>query len=100
MNIGQRAMLGCCRCSTAGALVLIRTIAAVLIIFSLLLPANAQFWEADSPVQRPVAGPVVPLTETRVAPEELVGGDGATPAAFTGATGTITPGEPLAAPSG
>ena len=54
------------------------------------------------PAQRPAAGPVVPLTETRVAPEELMGGPGATPAAATGATvtRTLTKGEALAAPSG
>jgi hypothetical protein len=54
------------------------------------------------PAQRPAAGPVVPLTETRVAPEELMGGPGATPAAATGATVTraLTKGETLAAPSG
>jgi hypothetical protein len=50
----------------------------------------------------PAAGPVVPLTETRVAPEELLGGGGATPAAATGATVTraLIKGEALAAPSG
>jgi len=54
------------------------------------------------PAQRPAAGPVVPLTETRVVPEELMGGPGATPAAATGAslTRTLTKGEALAAPSG
>src|SRR5215475_5471879 len=53
------------------------------------------------PAQRPAAGPVVPLTETRVAPEELMGGEGATPAAATGATVTraLIKGEALA-PSG
>jgi len=38
----------------------------------------------------------VPLTETRIAPEELLGG----PAAATGASVTLTKGEPLAVPSG
>jgi hypothetical protein len=39
----------------------------------------------------------VPLTETRIAPEELIGG----PPAATGASVTLTKGEPpLAAPSG
>jgi hypothetical protein len=52
--------------------------------------------KAGGPAQRPVAGPVVPLTETRIAPEELIGG----PAAATGASVTLTKGEPLAAPSG
>jgi uncharacterized protein len=58
--------------------------------------------KAGGPAQRPAAGPVVPLTETRVAPEELMGGPGATPAAATGATvtRTLTKGEALAAPSG
>jgi hypothetical protein len=54
------------------------------------------------PAQRPAAGPVVPLTETRVAREELMGGPDATPAAATGATVTraSTKGEAFAAPSG
>jgi uncharacterized protein len=58
--------------------------------------------KAGGAAQRPAAGPVVPLTETRVAPEELMGGAGATPAAATGATVTraLTKGEATAAPSG
>jgi uncharacterized protein len=58
--------------------------------------------KGGGPTQRPAAGPVVPLTETRVAPEELLGGGGATPAAAAGATVTraLTKGEALAAPSG
>ena len=52
--------------------------------------------KAVGPAQRPAAGPVVPLTETRTAPEELVGG----PAAAIGASVTLTKGEPLAAPTG
>jgi uncharacterized protein len=58
--------------------------------------------KAGGAAQRPAAGPVVPLTETRVAPEELMGGAGAAPAAATGATVTraLTKGEALAAPSG
>src|SRR5262245_15087563 len=44
MSIGRRIALGCCRWSTACALVLIRAAPVVLIIFALLLPANAQFW--------------------------------------------------------
>src|SRR5262249_43973227 len=54
------------------------------------------------PAQGPAAGPVVPLTETRVVPAELMGGPGAPPAAATGAsvTRTLTKGEVLAAPSG
>jgi hypothetical protein len=58
--------------------------------------------KGGGPAQRPAAGPVVPLTETHVAPEELLGGVGATPAAATGATVTrvLTKGEAFAAPSG
>jgi uncharacterized protein len=58
--------------------------------------------KAGSAAQRPAAGPVVPLTETRVAAEELMGGGGAPPAAVAGATLTraLTGGEALAAPSG
>ena len=58
--------------------------------------------KAGGAAQRPAAGPVVPLTETRVAPEELMGGAGATPAAATGAavTRAFTGVEALAAPSG
>jgi hypothetical protein len=58
--------------------------------------------KAGAPAQRPAAGPVVPLTETRLAPEELLGGGGTSPAAASGAslTGALTKGEPLAAPSG
>src|SRR5262249_31680434 len=54
------------------------------------------------PAQRPAAGPVVPLTETRVVPEELMGGPGATPAAAAGAslTSALTKGEALATRSG
>jgi hypothetical protein len=54
------------------------------------------------PAQRPTAGPVVPLTVWRVAPEELMGGGRAAPAPTTDATAvrTLTKGEPLAAPSG
>jgi hypothetical protein len=59
-------------------------------------PPQAANAKAGGPAQRPVAGPVVPLTETRIAPEELIGG----PAAATGASVTMTKGEPLAAPSG
>src|SRR5262245_19419301 len=60
---------------------------------------NAKAGEA---AQRPAAGPVVPLTETRFAPEELMGGVGAGPAAATGATVTraLTKGEAPTAPSG
>jgi hypothetical protein len=65
-------------------------------------PPPAPNAKAGGPAQRPVAGPVVPLTDTRIAPEELVGGSRTSPAAATGApaTGALTRGEPLAAPSG
>jgi hypothetical protein len=56
------------------------------------------------PAQRPSAGPVVPLTVSRVAPEELLGGGRAVPAAAPATdatvTRTLTKGEPVAAPSG
>src|SRR5262249_3278082 len=54
------------------------------------------------PAQRPAAGPVLPLTETRIVPEELMGGPGATPAAATGASVTrpLTKGQALGAPGG
>jgi uncharacterized protein len=51
------------------------------------------------PAQRPEAGPVVPLTATRVAPEELLGGRAAS-APASDATRTLTKGEPAATPSG
>src|SRR5262245_17316972 len=44
MSIGRRVVLGGRRWSTACLLVLIRAAPVVLIIFALLLPANAQFW--------------------------------------------------------
>src|SRR5262245_45811431 len=58
--------------------------------------------KGGGPAQRPAAGPVVPLTETRVAPEELLGGGGTPAAAATGVTVTraLAKGEALAAPSG
>lgn len=54
------------------------------------------------PAQRPEAGPVVPLTATRVAPEELLGGGRAASAPASDATVTraLTKGEPVATPSG
>src|SRR6266513_4520939 len=60
---------------------------------------NAKAGEA---AQRPAAGPGVPLTETRFAPEELMGAASTAPAAATGASVTraLTKGEGLAAPSG
>jgi len=52
--------------------------------------------------QRPEAGPVVPLTVTRVAPEELLGGGRAAsaPATDTTVNRALTKGEPAATPSG
>src|SRR5258708_32431831 len=44
MSIGRRVVLGCCRWSTACGVVLIWAAPVVLIIFALLLPANAQYW--------------------------------------------------------
>jgi uncharacterized protein len=55
------------------------------------------------PPQRPVAGPVVPLTTTSVAPEELLGGGrGQQRAPTTDATATrvLTKGEPVPAANG
>jgi len=55
------------------------------------------------PAQRPVAGPVVPLTAVNVSPEELLGGArAARPGAAADPTVTrvLTKGEPVAAPSG
>jgi uncharacterized protein len=53
-------------------------------------------------LQRPVAGPVVPLTATSVSAEELLGGSQARPAPTTDgmATRVLTKGEPVSAPSG
>jgi uncharacterized protein len=54
------------------------------------------------PAQRPEAGPVVPLTVTPAAPEELLGGGRAASAPATDATvtRTLTKGETIATPSG
>lgn len=54
------------------------------------------------PAQRPVAGPVVPLTSVKVAPEELIGGTRVPARAPVDATATrvLTKGEPISAPSG
>jgi len=52
-------------------------------------------------LQRPVAGPVVPLTATSVSTEELLGGSQARPAPTDGmATRVLTKGEPVSGPSG
>ena len=50
--------------------------------------------------QRPSAGPVIPLTAVRAAPEELIGTARPAPAVDTTATRVLTKGEPIAAPSG
>jgi hypothetical protein len=54
------------------------------------------------PAQRPEAGPVVPLTATGAAPEELLGGGRAVSAPATDATvtRTLTKGETAATPTG
>ena len=54
------------------------------------------------PTERPAAGPVMPLTATRVAPEELLGGGRTAPAAATdpAVTRVLTKGEAVTAPSG
>ena len=52
------------------------------------------------PPQRPSAGPVLPLTAVRAAPEELIGNVRPPPAVDTTATRVLTKGEPIAAPSG
>ena len=54
----------------------------------------------SGPAERPAAGPVVPLTVTRVAPEELLGGVVVAPPTDTTVTRTITKGEPVAARRG
>src|SRR5262252_7732396 len=53
------------------------------------------------PAQRPLAGPVVPLTAMQTAPEELVGGGrAAAPAVDATVSRVLTKGEPVAAPGG
>ena len=54
------------------------------------------------PAQRPVAGPVVPLTSVKAAPEELIGGTRVPARAPVDATATrvLTKGEPISGPSG
>src|SRR5262249_38328902 len=58
--------------------------------------------KADSAAPRPIAGPVVPLTQTQIVPEELLGADPVPAAAVAGAsmTGALAKSGPLAAPSG
>ena len=52
------------------------------------------------PAARPSAGPVLPLTAVRAAPDELIGAARAAPAVDTTATRVLTRGEPIAAPNG
>jgi hypothetical protein len=53
------------------------------------------------PAQRPAAGPVVPLTATQAASEELIGGGRASASAVDAtASRVLTKGEPVAAPTG
>jgi hypothetical protein len=58
--------------------------------------------KADSAAPRPAAGPVVPLTQTQIVPEELLGADPVPAAAVGGTsiTGALVKGGPLAAPNG
>jgi hypothetical protein len=58
--------------------------------------------KADGSAPRPAAGPVIPLTQTQITPEELLGADPVPAAAVAGAstTGALAKGGPLAAPSG
>jgi hypothetical protein len=53
----------------------------------------------EGPVQRPLAGPVVPLTAMQAA-EELIGSGRAAPAADATASRVLTKGETVAAPTG
>src|SRR5215831_1607296 len=52
------------------------------------------------PAQRPLAGPVVPLTAMQAASEELIGSGRAAPAADATASRVLTKGETVAAPGG
>jgi hypothetical protein len=54
----------------------------------------------DGPAQRPLAGPVVPLTAMQAGPEELIGSGRAAPAADATASRVLTKGETVAAPTG
>jgi uncharacterized protein len=71
---------------------------------ALLIPADpapqAPKVKQSVPAQRPEAGPVVPLTVTHIAPEELLGGGHASPSAPAKDATATTKGEPVAAPSG
>jgi hypothetical protein len=65
-------------------------------------PNAKQGERAGGGSQRPVAGPVVPLTATTVSAEELLGGSQARPGSATDgmATRVLTKGELVSAPSG
>jgi uncharacterized protein len=66
-------------------------------------PNAKQRWRSwRQPSQRPVAGPVVPLTATSVSAEELLGGSQVPPAPTTDgmASRVLTKGEPVSAPRG
>src|SRR5262249_5294672 len=54
----------------------------------------------DGPAQRPLAGPVVPLTAMQSGPEELIGSGRAAPAVDATVSRVLTKGETAAAPSG
>jgi len=54
----------------------------------------------DGPAQRPLAGPVVPLTAMQAGPEELIGSGRAAPAADATVSRVLTKGETVAAPTG
>src|SRR5262249_35832849 len=54
----------------------------------------------EGPAQRPLVGPVVPLTAMQAGPEELIGSGRAAPAADATVSRALTKGETVAAPSG
>ena len=58
--------------------------------------------KATGPAQRPLAGPVVPLTASHITSEELLGGGRIAPAPASEATAArvLSKGEPVVAPSG
>src|SRR5262245_51813280 len=82
-----------------------RSLSSQRVPVALPVPAEPEQRARDAkpggPAQRPAAGPVVPLTETRVVPKELMGGPGATPAAAGASlTSALTKGQALATRSG
>jgi hypothetical protein len=53
------------------------------------------------PAPRPLAGPIVPLVPSSIAPDQLLGGPGSRPAAVDSlATRALVKGEPLSPPAG